>query len=430
MDGPFRSPSLLSDNRSIHSDHAATSFAKGTAMPRLPIVLCAALMFAIGQSARGEELDVLHAAPASNVVSIEASLPLSRPLKNTTAGNPTRKRGTILSITPKTCATKPLAHASGYLFQRPASPGRDNVSEVCGIAIQHGTVVLRGQRLESPYVVSRTDKLVLINGEVVATACDGIPGPSELMARIERQLLSGNCVMAFGENIVASIDDEGCMNLIGTLATADSLHRKIELIVHADLQGVEHVTTAEWQTALQEFVPDEVLTQQYLEYESDMESIDAAEDEADAGLQVHDSTRTMYALSVVGMLLIALSAGTLLGNPPKNSGSWSRIVNSPRTLTAMQRCLVLIAAYSLFDLVATLLALKTGYVEEINPLGVGLILAPAALAAFKVSATCLGTGLLWRLKNYHGAQVASWWLCVILTLVTVRWVTVQSLFFV
>jgi len=55
---------------------------------------------------------------------------------------------------------------------------------------------------------------------------------------------------------------------------------------------------------------------------------------------------------------------------------------------------------------------------------------PAALAAFKVSATCLGTGLLWRLKHYHGAQVASWWLCMILTLVTVRWVTVQSLFFV
>lgn len=387
MDDPFRSPTLSSDNCSIQSDHAAISFAKGTAMPRLPIVLCAALMFVIGQSARGEELNVLHADPTSNAVSIEASPTLI--------------------------------------------PGRDKFSEVCGIEIQHGTVVLRGQLLESPYVVSRTDTLVLINGQVVAAASDLVPNPRELMARIERQLLSGNCVMAFGENIVASIDDEGCMNLIGTLAAADSLHRKIELIVHADLQGVEQVTTAEWRTALKEFVPDESLTEQYLEYESEMESIDAvAEDEADAGLQVHDSTRTMYGLSVVGMLLIALSAGTLLGNPPKNSGSWSRIVNSPRTLTAMQRCLVLIAAYSLFDLVATLLALKTGYVEEINPLGVGLILAPAALAAFKVSATCLGTGLLWRLKNYHGAQVASWWLCMILTLVTVRWVTVQSLFFV
>ena len=138
----------------------------------------------------------------------------------------------------------------------------------------------------------------------------------------------------------------------------------------------------------------------------------------------------MYGLSVVGMLLIALSAGTLLGHPPKNSGSWSRIVRSPRTLSAVRRCLILIVAYSLFDLIATLLALRTGHVEEINTFGVGLILAPAALAAFKVSATCLGAGLLWTLKNYHGAQVASWWLCMIMTLVTVRWVTVQSLFFV
>lgn len=356
-------------------------------MPRLPIVLCAALMFVYGQSASGEETELLHAAPTPDVVSIESASALR--------------------------------------------PGFDEDSEVCGIEIQHGTVVLRGQRLESPYVVSRTDELVLINGKVIAATHGSVFKPSELMARIERQLFGGECIMVFATNIVANIDDEECMHLIGTLAAADSLHRKIELIVHADLKGVEHVTTAEWQTALKEFVPDEFLIQQYLEYESEMESIDAvSEHEADAGLQVHDSTRTMYGLSVVGMLLIALSAGTLLGNPPRNSGSWSRIVSSPRTLTAMQRCLVLIAAYSVFDLVATMLALKTGYVEEINPLGVGLILAPAALAAFKVSATCLGTGLLWRLKNYHGAQVATWWLCMILTLVTVRWVTVQSLFFV
>jgi len=357
-------------------------------MPRLPIVLYAALISVLGQSASGEELELLNADSTSNVVSTESPPALS--------------------------------------------PGLDNGPEIRGIEIQRGTVVLRGQRLESPYVVSRTDQLVLINGEVIAVAADDSVFESrELMARIERQLLNDKCVMAFGENIVASGDDEECILLLGTLAVADSLHRKIELIVQSNLKGVTHVTTAEWQTALKEFVPDDTLTQQYLEYESEMQSMDAVSgDEADAGLQVHDSTRTMYGLSVFGMLLIALSAGTLLGNPPKNSGNWSRIVNSPRTLTAMQRCLVLVAAYSLFDLVATLLALKTGYVEEINPLGVGLILAPAALAAFKISATCLGTGLLWRLKHYHGAQVASWWLCMILTLVTVRWVTVQSLFFV
>lgn len=304
-------------------------------------------------------------------------------------------------------------------------------SEVSGIAIQNGRVVLRGQALASPYVVSRTGKQVLINGEIVATAEGSTSSAREIVARIERGLFRGDSVMVFGTNIVASISDEGCMFIIGELVRAETLQRQIEFIIHSELEGAEQVTTAEWRAALQDFVADESLYEQFLEYERDINSADEASTESsDFSLQVHDSTRSMYGLSVVGMLLIALSAGTLLGNPPKNSGSWSRIVRSPQTLTVMQRCLVLIAAYSLFDLVATMLALKTGHVEEINPLGVGLILTPVALVAFKVASTCLGAGLLWKLKNYHGAQVASWWLCMVLTLVTVRWVTVQSLFFV
>ena len=356
-------------------------------MPRVPIAIGAVLLLMFGQPVRGEHVQVQLPAASHN-----ASSTGSPPFGN--------------------------------------DPGAPN--EVRGIAIKHGTVVVRGRRLESPFVVSRTNKQVLINGEVVAAATEGSAIDSrEIMARIERELFGDNCVIVFGTDIVASTNGESCMTLLGTLAQADSLHRRIELILHSDLAGVSDVTTAEWRTALENFVADECFVNQYLEYENAMESLDADSNEnSEAGLQVHDSTRTMYGLSVVGMLLIALSAGTLLGHPPKKSGSWSRIVSSPRTLSAMQRCLVLIAAYSLFDLVATLLALKTGHVEELNPLGVGLILAPAALAAFKFSATCLGTGLLWRLKNYHGAQVASWWLCMVLTLVTVRWVTVQSLFFV
>ena len=357
-------------------------------MPRLSIVIGAALLLMFGQIVCGEH--------------VQSQLPAA------------------------------TSHSASSTRTPAFGTDRGTPAEVRGIAIEHGTVVVRGRKLESPFVISRTDKQVLINGEVVAEATEGTAIDSrEIMARIERELFSDECVIVFGTDIVASTNGESCMTLLGTLAQADSLHRRIELILHSDLTGVSDVTTAEWRTALDDFVADESFVNQYLQYENETESMVAEPNEdSEVGLQVHDSTRTMYGLSVVGMLLIALSAGTLLGHPPKNSGSWSRIVRSPRTLSAMQRCLVLIAAYSLFDLAATLLALKTGHVEELNPLGVGLILAPAALAAFKVSATCLGTGLLWRLKNYHGAQVASWWLCMVLTLVTVRWVTVQSLFFV
>lgn len=298
-----------------------------------------------------------------------------------------------------------------------------------GIPIDCGSVVLRGQLMEPPYVITRSDDKVLVNREVVgiATGHDA----RQLAARIERHLFNENWLMVFDPEVIAFVDPEEGMALVGELARANSVAENVKRIMSFELQGAETVTSGEWQTALLNFQPDESIVQQYHEYENEMESTNwQSKEDSEESLKVHDSTSTMYGLSVVGMLLIALSMGTLLGHPPKNSISWSRIVRSPRTLTAMQRCLFLIAAYSLFDLAATLLALKTGHVEELNPFGVGLVLAPAALAAFKVVSTCLGAGLLWKLKNYHGAQVASWWLCMVLTLVTVRWVTVQSLFFV
>ena len=319
------------------------------------------------------------------------------------------------------------------LASHDSGPGRSDLRVFKGIPIEHGTVVLQGRKLPAPYVVSRTRGEVLVNGEVITRAPKDSPEAArQLAAQVERTLFDGHWVVIFGEGIVTYADGaEGGMVLIGSLARAETLTERVRLVMEAYLEGADQVTTAEWKTALQNFQPDELIVEQFKEYQrSTAAEAEPVEESTESPLLAHDSTQTMYGLSVVGMLLIALSAGTLLGNPPKNAVNWSRIVRSPRTLAAMQRCLLLIAAYSLFDLIATVMALKTGHVEELNPLGVGLILAPAALAAFKVSATCLGTGLLWKLKNYHGAQVASWWLCMILTLVTVRWVTVQSLFFV
>jgi len=303
-----------------------------------------------------------------------------------------------------------------------------DTSVINGIPIDCGSVVLRGQLMPPPYVIARNDGKILVNSEIVAVATGN--NANHLAARIERELFNGNWVMVFDADVIAFADPEEGMSLVGELARANLIAESVKRIMRVELPGAETVTSAEWQTALLNFQPDEAIVQQYSEYENEMEPTDGLLEDSEESLKVHDSTSTMYGLSVVGMLLIALSAGTLLGHPPKNSMSWSRIVRSPRTLTAMQRCLILIAAYSLFDLAATLLAVKTGHVEELNPFGVGLLLAPAALATFKIASTCVGAGLLWKLKNYHGAQVASWWLCMVMTLVTVRWVTVQSLFFV
>ena len=293
------------------------------------------------------------------------------------------------------------AARSDYSSNVTAAPGKAD-SIISGVAIEQGTVVVRGQFLEPPYIVSRSDKEVRVNGQVIASSENAAAiDPREMMARIERELFDHQSVMIFGSNIVGSTSAEGCMTILGTLAQTSSLYRRIELLLHSDLEGIGDVTTAEWKAALQDISVDEYFVQQYLQYERENGDFvsEVSGDESDGSLMVHDSTQTMYGLSVVGMLLIALSAGTLLEHPPKNSRKWSRIVRSPRTLAAMQRCLVLIAAYSVFDLAATLLAVRTGHVEELNPFGVGLVLAPTALAAFKVTSVFLGAGLLWKLKN-------------------------------
>lgn len=365
-------------------------------MFRLPIAICAALLLICARSADGDDLR-------------QAALEIKQPS----------------SVRMASIAQQPVNSDPSR-----SAPSSDSSTE--GISIDHGAVVIRGLKLSAPYVVSWDQIRVLVNGELIYSATDESSETGKrLAARVERELFSGRWVVVFDGNIIAFGSNEDAMTLLGRLALADSLPEKIQEVMDSTLEGLDDVTTAELCAALPLVESDAAVVQQFDSYREEMEAMDeSVEAPSESPLQVHDSTQTMYGLSVAGMLLIALSAGTLLGNPPKVAERWSRIIKSRRTHSVVQRCLLLIAAYSVFDLAATLLALRTGHVEELNPLGVGLVLAPWALAAFKVTATCLGMGLLWRLKDYHGAQVASWWLCLVLTLVTVRWVTVQSLFFV
>ncbi len=58
-----------------------------------------------------------------------------------------------------------------------------------------------------------------------------------------------------------------------------------------------------------------------------------------------------------------------------------------------------------------------------------MIESPALLAVFKLTSLLLACWILLRLRRYHGAQVASWWMCLVCTVLTFRWVTFNSLFF-
>ena len=92
------------------------------------------------------------------------------------------------------------------------------------------------------------------------------------------------------------------------------------------------------------------------------------------------------------------------------------------------RSLLLVAMLSMVDLIWTILASHTGAMRELNPLGRQWIDSPAQLVLFKFTVVSTAIGLLYWLHQRPIAQVASWWSCLVLALVTARWLTFNSMF--
>ena len=134
-----------------------------------------------------------------------------------------------------------------------------------------------------------------------------------------------------------------------------------------------------------------------------------------------------YPLTIAGMIMSVFAIGHLMSNPPNGGKTPDEIEMSPEVVKIVTRSLILVVALSLLDLIWTLLASQAGTMRELNPVGGRLIDDPAKLIAFKVAMTGLAAGLIFKLRYYRRAQLASWWACLILTLLTVRWLTFNSM---
>lgn len=132
-------------------------------------------------------------------------------------------------------------------------------------------------------------------------------------------------------------------------------------------------------------------------------------------------------LTIVGMVMSVFAIGHLMSNPPNAGKTRDEVERSPEVIQIVTRSLMLFIALSLLDLVWTLLASQAGTMRELNPVGGRLIDDPAKLILFKAAMTGLAAGLIFKLRYYRRAQLASWWACLILTLLTVRWLTFNSM---
>ena len=132
-----------------------------------------------------------------------------------------------------------------------------------------------------------------------------------------------------------------------------------------------------------------------------------------------------YPLTIFGMLLVVIAFGNLLSNEAPLDIQSSE---SPVMDRRVKIFLMLIAAFSVLDLIWTLLASSANALTELNPIGSQLIHNPIGLLAFKTLVTVGVIGILFVLRGHRVAQRGAWWACLICTLVTVRWLTFNSMF--
>ena len=212
----------------------------------------------------------------------------------------------------------------------------------------------------------------------------------------------------------------------------DLMHKFCKLLRSAerDQQLIEEICNeapgeTPLRTWLKEFKPSSDLAARLGEQQDALDRIfEANQSSADA---VRRLDSFAYPLTLVGMVLSVFSIGHLLRSQAAENSSDETNMSSEAT-SLVTRSLILVLALSTLDLVWTILASEAGQMRELNPLGSHLIGSPIALIAFKAAMTCSAAGLLFGLRHYRRAQVGAWWACLICTLLTLRWLVLNSLF--
>ncbi|WP_063710216.1 DUF5658 family protein [Rhodopirellula sp. SWK7] len=138
--------------------------------------------------------------------------------------------------------------------------------------------------------------------------------------------------------------------------------------------------------------------------------------------------KVSYPLTMFALVLVVIAVGHLL----THAQATNLQIDDPSTRETIKKStvvsLIIVGLMSAIDLVWTLVAHQSGTMREMNPLGSRLIADPVQLIAFKIVITSMSIGLLFWLRDLPFARRATWWCCLVLTLLTVRWVTFQSLF--
>lgn len=300
---------------------------------------------------------------------------------------------------------------------------------------KQGYVFVEGEYLSPPYEIRFADNVLTVNGR--ALECKpphrsyggrgfgsraGEASWRFMLGEVLSQLSSDLVVLSFKDQPYVVLDSNTTYDLLKAMTTEGG--RAIRQVSIRE-QLPEDFDKTVWDAWIDGFEPPGELLQRAAVLVNLYED---SQREAQADMR---ATRLMnqlaYPLAIGGMVLTVLAVGHLLGGRPHARQRVIGLDESPEMIHSLNWSLLFVAAFSLLDLTWTILAANAGQMQELNPLGSHLIENPRHLAGFKVGITMPSLALLWLLRKHKRAQVAAWWLCLILTFVTLRWLTMSPL---
>ncbi|MCS7465933.1 DUF5658 family protein [Stieleria sp. ICT_E10.1] len=227
-------------------------------------------------------------------------------------------------------------------------------------------------------------------------------------------------VLYSGERPLLLYPEQGGVELLRALHGSDGTSAMTQ--ISSRLEPAD----ANWDRLLTEFQPTPEFSERV---EAKLKKFDQAEADGErVAAATQWISKISYPLTVFAMAVVVLGFGHLLSNRPQIESSGTDPTDWSKHRKVVGQSLLIVALLSVVDLVWTLGTANAGLMRELNPLGSGMIDEPVRLFLFKATVTGVSIGILYRLHRRPVAQVASWWCCLLLTLLTARWVMFQSMF--
>jgi hypothetical protein len=275
-----------------------------------------------------------------------------------------------------------------------------------------GYVFIDGVYLALPYAIQTTAAGLTVNGQL-------LPGSaSESMQALASRLENNGIVVAFTTRPLLVIATEDAHEFFQAIALHDPEYRR-PLLARLPADEDRRLWT-DWLDRYR--APGELRKRA----EAWIQAVQTIKDQNLAQMAaVRRIDVLSYPLSIVGMIASVLALGHLLMALPKRSEDQTTPAGDMRATVIS---VTAIGVFSLLDLVWSILAWNAGQMRELNPLSSVLIQDPQLLIMFKSVATLTSCTILLALRRHYSARLASWWLCLVCTVLTFRWLMFNSMF--